>query len=807
MVRKLTTESHAAEMEAIYRKRTIGLSLLLAAAASFSVINYYITFGLSGPSRMPPVLIAGIFIALGCAWLAQQGRIATAVTILIATIFSAIGFSMTQSYGIGIYLSVFAGAMSLGVISQTLPPIKFRNTSLYVVAATVVLILLDLFYPLPRTVTVNQTAAIVLTGTVIVVVAILIGREFPRYALSTKLGLTFLVIAAVPLTVLAAFTNATTQRLLTTQTQDSLLSTANQAANRIDTLIENELASIASEATLLGSIVGEQNLLMHEARGQITNILTAFQSKEPTLIQSYALLDRAGRVVIDTTPDNVGHNESTYAHFTEAMATGRPYASSVEFVPDGPLEDTMAAIHFSHVVTSGQGEVVGVLRARYSAAVLQQIAAESSALAGEQIHMAVYDRNGFTLAHSMADERRYKFLTWPEPSIQYAMRVSSLLPPGFQTVDRVENNPELAAILNEVDETSVFTVMDTAVGDIPQLAAVAASSTQPWLIITFQPQPTLAAPTLAQTRTITLVSMALVGLAVVTGLFVSGQLVRPLLNLRQTAEQITAGDLDARASVVSQDEFGTLGYTFNSMAEQLQQSLAFLEARVAERTRALEVASQVSRSLSTILDPDQLVKTVVDQVQTSFDYYHAHIYLLDEKENSLRMVGGTGQAGQAMLQQGHQIPYGKGLVGRAAATNNVVLIPNVADDPNWLANPLLPDTQAEVAVPIALGSEVLGVLDVQHNKVNGLSTQDANLLQAVANQVAIALQNAREYQKAQARAERQQLLNEINQKIQMTQDMEGALQIAVREIGQAVGAKRVRARLTPASVSNGRKET
>jgi GAF domain-containing protein len=202
----------------------------------------------------------------------------------------------------------------------------------------------------------------------------------------------------------------------------------------------------------------------------------------------------------------------------------------------------------------------------------------------------------------------------------------------------------------------------------------------------------------------------------------------------------------------------------------------------------LEVTSEVSRRLSTILDKQELISEVVSQIQTAFNYYHVHIYLLDRLGEELLMVGGTGDAGREMLEAGHSIPRGKGLVGRAAETKSAVLVQDVTTNPAWLPNPRLPDTVAEIAVPILAGDEVLGVLDVQHNIRFILRQEDADLLQSIANQVAIALQNAEAYLRAQRQAQREALINEIGQKIQNTATVEMALKTAVRELGHALSA-------------------
>ena len=225
----------------------------------------------------------------------------------------------------------------------------------------------------------------------------------------------------------------------------------------------------------------------------------------------------------------------------------------------------------------------------------------------------------------------------------------------------------------------------------------------------------------------------------------------PVAHLAEVARQVAQGDLSARATVSTQDEIGQFADIFNNTTAQLSEIVNTLESRVAARTQQIETVVEVSQRLTGILDLAELTRQVVNLTKETFNYYHTHIYLLNDEGDKLVMAEGYGQAGAQMKQAGHSIRFDAptSLVARAARTNEIVWVDDVRQAEDWLPNPLLPDTVAEMAVPIVVEEQVVGVLDVQADQAGGLDEGDANLLRSLSNQVAVAIRNARLFQQVE----------------------------------------------------------
>ena len=188
-------------------------------------------------------------------------------------------------------------------------------------------------------------------------------------------------------------------------------------------------------------------------------------------------------------------------------------------------------------------------------------------------------------------------------------------------------------------------------------------------------------------------------------------------------------------------------------AAELDGQRELLEVVVLDRTRDLErratqlaTAADVGRAAASILDLDTLTHQVVELVQDRFHLYYAGLFLLDKAGGSAVLAAGTGEAGRTMRERGHKLEVGGvSMVGAACAQRQAQIALDVGDEPNRFENPLLPSTRSEMALPLVVGERVIGALDVQSSEAAAFSKGDIAILQLVADQVAVAVDNARKF--------------------------------------------------------------
>jgi signal transduction protein with GAF and PtsI domain len=141
-------------------------------------------------------------------------------------------------------------------------------------------------------------------------------------------------------------------------------------------------------------------------------------------------------------------------------------------------------------------------------------------------------------------------------------------------------------------------------------------------------------------------------------------------------------------------------------------------------------------------------------------------------------------------------------VARAARERKGVTVNDVTQEPDFLPNPLLPNTRSELAVPMIAGSNLIGVFDIQSDEVGRFTNSDIDIQTTLAAQVSTSIQNVRSFEQSKAQADLESLVNTIGQKIQRAATVEDTLQTAIRELGSALGASRVSANIQAARVGN-----
>jgi PAS domain S-box-containing protein len=171
------------------------------------------------------------------------------------------------------------------------------------------------------------------------------------------------------------------------------------------------------------------------------------------------------------------------------------------------------------------------------------------------------------------------------------------------------------------------------------------------------------------------------------------------------------------------------------------------EQALIRRNEYLSATAEIGQLVTSTLDMPTLLSRTVNLVRDRFGFYHAGIFVTEETGFRAVLQAATGEAGAEMLRQKHNLQVGsKSIVGEVTEQGRAVVVNDTAASEKHKFNPLLPETRAEAAIPLRVGARIIGALDIQSTTPNAFSEDDIAVLQTLADQVAIAIDNARSYE-------------------------------------------------------------
>lgn len=314
-------------------------------------------------------------------------------------------------------------------------------------------------------------------------------------------------------------------------------------------------------------------------------------------------------------------------------------------------------------------------------------------------------------------------------------------------------------------------------------------------------------PTIATIVVNSAISLALIATTVVFGLVVSNSIGKPLGVLTKITQDVTTGNLELEAPVSHRnDEISILASSINLMTAQLRMVIENLEQRVAERTKEVEarntqliIASQLSNTITTILDVDELVQQIVDLIQDRFKLYYVGLFLVDNINQYAVLKAGTGEAGLEMIARNHRIKLGEGMIGWSILNSKARISQQVAEDPVRLSIAFLPQTQSEAAIPLRSRGQVIGALTIQSEAPFAFDEATTATFQTMADQIAVAIDNARLFEEVQRTLETSKLAyGELSRKAWLERISARPLQVVRNDQGvSVVGLQGHTARVSP----------
>jgi GAF domain-containing protein/HAMP domain-containing protein len=564
-------------------------------------------------------------------------------------------------------------------------------------------------------------------------------------SLQSRLGLFVLLLALVPLIVIATRDTLQTQQALTNGAEISLKAGAAQTANSMDVFIQTTLDSIAGEAQFSDFIsyltLSPAAPPIVQARAQ--DLLNKLRDKSNEFIISYALVNTDGIVLLDTLGFNVKNNESKESYFSQVKFNNKPIVTAVTY-----SADKTPTITFASKVININGEYVGILRVVYNSVILQDVITKSVGTSTDA-SVLLLDQLNIRMADSQHPELVLKSIV-PLVQVDYLIAVDTHRFLNTTREGQSTNYVDFDLALDNAVNEPFFRAEITPETPGDDTIAVAFLKTQPWIITYSRPTSIFLADAEKQRGINTVLVIATSIIISIIAVLVARSLTNPITALAKVANSIAQGDLSARASINTSDEIGSLASAFNSMTDQLQSTLVGLEQRIFDRTvelkksnSELEIISEVAREIAVIRDLQTLLTVSVNLIRERLNYYHVGIFLVDERGEFALLQAASSIAAEKMLALKIKFHInGIDPLGNTLRAGQVYYSPDISQDKVLTKNSLLPESVSEAILPLRIRNVTIGALDIQANNSTSLNEREINTLKLLADQLAAAIENA-----------------------------------------------------------------
>ena len=767
----MTEVKHESDILSSQRRTAKAVTLLLFVL--MSLVSIYTLFFVPTEDKtiIDNIMMPCVALSAGYGYyLSRKGNHIRGIYVLLSVISIASLLYPLAADNVGWQTAIVMALISTAIANGTLPSQSATRISIGAFVFAILIVLIELFAPGSTSIP-TTSASIVVTAVLAIIYLGIIFYRFRQYALQTKLIITFIALSIISVSAVAFAINRLILSELTDRVNEQLTEVANTSANSIGKELTSQVnfLQILASDSLLRSFLESQtpnsdlseienldrqwreavaanntNQLMRSIlQNEASNVLLEFKSNFPSHVEVFITdIYGANLASTDITSDYYQADEEWWQR---AYNNGRGAVFISQPIFDRSTE-TLSLQMAVPIFDLENTNVIGILRTSVNLEIITPIL--ELGRPGETGRTEIYLPDGRELELHLEEDGEIELEVEDAPLD--IIEILKLNQPFMDTIH--DGELVLVSQAQLVTEVDLENETETAVQNLG------------WRVVTLQSRDDALETVANVSRISQLLGLAAIAVASLLAVIMTQYLTRPIARLTQIAERVSSGDLQARAEAESPDEIGALANSFNRMTNQISEILLNLEKRVAERTTDLEIArrqsdkranqllaiGEISKFVNSEQKVDTLLSLVTRLVSERFGFYHTGIFLLDDTKQYAILQAANSEGGQAMLRRGHKLRVGEsGIVGYVAKSGEPRIALDVGLDAVYFNNPDLPITRSEMALPLKLRDEVIGILDVQSEKPGAFTEDDANTLNILADQIAIAIDNARLFSQTQ----------------------------------------------------------